>query len=53
MLNVALGKSCNEPCTASLDFNGSEILRFSTEKRKCKIGGWVGNNIFSNETSQK
>lgn len=43
-----IGKSCNNnPCAASLYFSGSEIsLSFSTEKRKCKIGGKITSGLM-------
>lgn len=46
MLNIAMGNGCNNPCAASLDFNGNGILRLSTEKRKCEIGEKVRNGLM-------
>lgn len=40
------GNSCNNPCAASLDFNGKGILRLSTEKRKSEIGEKVRNGLM-------
>lgn len=46
MWNIAMGNSCNNPCAASLDFNGNGILRLSTEKRTWEIGGNVRNGLM-------